>query len=85
MQNTITSENLALEVCFKLHGELLKDEFFAGYEGSKEQFDDLYTQIFRIIETELPAHSDTDLIIETFYQYEDEIAQGLRECDWHLY
>ena len=85
MQNTITSEKLALEVCFKLHGELLKDEFFAGYEGSKEQFDDLYTQIFRIIETELPAHSDADLIIETFYQYETEIAQGLRECDWHLY
>jgi len=85
MQNTITSEKLALEVCFKLHNELLTDEFFAGYEGSKENFDDLYTQVYKIVSEELWDGAEIDQVIETFYTYEDEIAHGLREVDWYLY
>lgn len=78
-------ENTALSACFQLHGELLKDEFFAGYEGTKEQFDELYKNVYKIVSEELWDGAEVDQVIETFYTYETEIAQGLRECDWYLY
>ena len=78
-------ENTALTACFQLHNELLKDDFFAGYDGSKEQFDDLYAQVYKIVSEELWDGAEIDQVIETFYTYEDEIAQGLREVDWFLY
>ena len=81
----IKNENTALTACFQLHGELLNDEFFAGYEGTKEQFDELYKGVYKIVSEELPNGAEVDQVIETFYAYEDEIAKGLRELDWYLY
>jgi hypothetical protein len=78
-------ENTALIACFQLHSELLKDDFFAGYDGSKEQFDSLYAQVYKIVSEELWDGVEVGQVIETFYIYEDEIAQGLREVDWHLF
>ena len=78
-------EKTALAACCQLHGELLNDEFFAGYEGTKEQFDNLYEQVYKIVSQELWDGAEVDQVVETFYTYETEIAQGLREVDWHLY
>ena len=78
-------ENTALTACFQLHNELLDDEFFAGYDGSKEQFDSLYQNIYKIVSEELWEGAEVDQVVETFYTYETEIAQGLREVDWFLY
>jgi hypothetical protein len=81
----INFENLALRACFQLHSELLNDEYFAAYEGSKENFDNLYAQVYKIVSEELCDGAEIDQVIETFYTYETEIAQGLREVDWFLY
>ena len=78
-------EKLAIQATFQLHNELLVDDFFAGYEGSKENFDDLYNQVYKIVSQELWDGAEVDQVVETFYTYETEIAQGLREVDWHLY
>lgn len=83
MQNNF--QQTALVTCFQLHNELLNDEFFAGYDGTKEQFDELYKNIYKIVSEELWDGAEVDQVIETFYTYEDEIAKGLREVDWYLY
>jgi hypothetical protein len=74
----------ALETCFKLHKELLEDECFAGYEGSKVDFDNLYHEVYIIVRDELPDDADVEQIAETFYDYQFEIVNGDRDAGWYL-
>ena len=78
-------ENTALNACFQLHNELLNDDAFAGYEGDKDAFDSLYQNVYKIVSEELWEGAEVDQVVETFYTYETEIAQGLREVDWYLF
>lgn len=83
--DTQSPEAVALSAACILHSQLLQDENFAGYDGTKSQFDDLYRQLFVIARDEVSLEIDPiGMVVETFYDYQTEIAQGVRDWDWYL-
>jgi hypothetical protein len=85
MKNDTSLQNLALESAFRVHSKILGDESFCGYEGTKAQFDDLYDELYVIARDEVSLEVDPiDQIIETWYDYQNEICDGHREPQWYL-
>ena len=85
MKNDTSLQNLALSASFRLHSEILGDENFLGYEGTKEQFDDLYDELYVIARDEVSLEIDPiDQIIETWYAYSNEVCEGDRDPQWYL-
>ena len=85
IKNEMTNyQEKALRSCFILHEQLLTDCCYAGYDGDKNAFDNLYNQVLVICRDELPDDADCDQVIETFHEYMLEIMNGHRECDWYL-
>ena len=87
MKNNTQIEKLALEAAFKLHFDLSdpNDNSFCGYEGSKENFDRLYKELYVIARDEVSLEVDPiDQICETFHEYQTEICVGYRDADWYL-
>lgn len=78
-------EQTALLACLQLHKELLEDGGFAGYDGSKKAFDRLYEEVYAIVKEELWDGAEAEQVVETFLQYQAEVAVGVREADWYLY
>lgn len=74
----------ALRACFTLNEQLLNDCNYAGYEGTKEDFDRLYNEVYVICRDELPDEADLDQVIEMFHDYQLEQMDGVREVDWYL-
>jgi hypothetical protein len=78
-------ETVALSAAIRLHTELLQSEGFLGYEGTKAQFDALYQELSVIALDEVSLEIEPlEQVIETFYQYQFEIAEGERSVDWYL-
>jgi hypothetical protein len=73
-------ETRALAAAFVLDNELLSDPGFAGYYG-EEMFESLQAQVYAIAKTVESING----IVETFYQFQNEICEGDREVDWYLY
>lgn len=83
--DTVSPEAVALQAACDLHKDLLADEGFAGYNGTKEQFDNLYRELFIIARDEVSLEVEPVLqVIETFYEYQTEISAGERDWDWYL-
>jgi hypothetical protein len=83
--DTYSPEAVALTATCQLHDELLADDGFAGYDGTKGAFDRLYSELFVIARDEVSLEVDpVDQVVETFYQYQLEIGEGQREIDWYL-
>ena len=83
--DTCSPEAIALTAICQLHIELLADEGFAGYDGTKDAFDSLYSELLVIARDEVSLEVDpVDQVVETFYQYQLEICEGQREIDWYL-
>lgn len=83
--DTVSPEAVALTATCQLHPELLADEGFAGYDGTKAQFDALYRELFVIARDEVSLEIDpVDQVISTFFDYQFEITEGQREVDWYL-
>jgi hypothetical protein len=76
--------NKALEASFVLHKQLLTDANYAGYDGTKDDFDRLYDEVFVICRDELPDEADIDQVVETFHDYQLEQMEGVREIGWYL-
>ena len=83
-KNEMTFQQKALAASFLLHNQLLDDCNYAGYEGTKEDFDRLYDEVFVICRDELPDDADCEQVIETFYDYQLEQMDGVREVGWYL-
>jgi hypothetical protein len=83
MKNVQLQEK-ALRASFQLHGELLTDCCYNGYEGDKEDFDTLYAEVLVICRDELPDDADVDYVCETFHDYQLEQMNGHREIGWYL-
>ena len=77
-------ETKALEATIAIHNQIKNDDAFAGYDGDIEAFNTLYQEVYTIVSDELPDEADIEQVIETFYQYNEEIANGEREVDWHM-
>ena len=81
--DTVSPEAVALQAACALHKDLLGDDAFNGYDGTKKQFDNLYDELFIIARDEVSLEVEPMLqVIETFYDYQLEITNGDRECDW---
>lgn len=81
--DTMSPEAVALQAAVQLHGELLHDEGFAGYDGTKEQFDELYRELFVIARDEVSLEVDpVNQVVDTFYEYQAEISAEVRQFDW---
>ena len=77
---------VVLTTACRLHGELLADEGFAGYDGSKDQFDRLYAELLVIARNEIhPDLLDEENLVETFYSFQAAIAAGDADADWFEY
>ena len=85
MKNDTSLQNLALSASFRLHSEILGDENFLGYEGTKEQFDDLYDELYVIARDEVSLEVDpVDQIIDVWFTYQNEVCVGDRLPHWYL-
>jgi hypothetical protein len=85
MTNKNKTEKLALEACFVLHTELQKSDTFCGYEGTKEDFDYLFQEVYVIARDEVSLEVEpVEQIVDTFYQYQLEIVAGDRQIAWYL-
>lgn len=74
----------ALEACFVLHKEMLTGDDFFGYEGTKDDFDNLYNEVYEIVRNELPDDCYIDQVVNCFYDYQAEIQTGDRDVCWYL-
>jgi hypothetical protein len=74
----------ALAASFQLHKELLNDCCYAGYDGDKEAFDNLYNEVYVICRDELPDDADVEYVCETFHDYQFEQMNGDREIGWWM-
>jgi len=75
----------ALEATIALHNQLKIDENFAGYDADINSFNNLYHEVYAIVRYELFDDADLEMVVETYYQYQSEIADGEREVDWFEY
>lgn len=81
--DTVSPEAVALTAACQLHTELLNNECFLGYDGTKEQFDLLFQELFVIARDEVSLEVDPlDQVTETWYEYQTEIAVAQRDHDW---
>lgn len=83
--DTTSPEAVALTAACQIHSEIVGDDAFAGYDGTKEAFDRLYKELFVIARDEVSLEIDpVDQVISTFFDYLVEIEAGQREVDWYL-
>ncbi len=81
--DTVSPEAVALTAACQLHAEMLNDDGFAGYDGTKEQFDFLYQELFVIARDEVSLEIEPlQQVIDTFFDYQVEISEGVRYFDW---
>jgi hypothetical protein len=83
MKKTDLSQK-ALAASFQLHKELLNDCCYAGYDGDKEAFDNLYNEVYVICRDELPDNATVEYVCETFHDYQLEQMNGDREIGWWM-
>lgn len=83
--DTVSHEAVALTAACQLHSVLVSDQNFVGYDGTKEQFDSLYKELFVIARDEVSLEIEpVEQVTETWYQYQAEISEGDRDFDWFL-
>ena len=73
-----------LTATIQLHGEMLNDCCYAGYDGTKDDFDTLYAEVYVICRDELPDDATVEYVCETFHDYALEQMNGDREIGWYL-
>ncbi len=83
--DTTSPEAIALNAAIRLHPELLRNGDFPDYNGTKTAFDNLYKQLFVIAYEEVSLEVEpVDTVIQTWYDYQQEIHFGARSSDWFL-
>mgnify|MGYP000061730261 CR=1 FL=1 len=82
--NKTTLSRKALAASFQLHEQMLNDCCYAGYDGEKEAFDNLYHEVYVICRDELPDDADVEQVVEMFHDYQLEQMDGVREIGWWM-
>ena len=78
-------EAIALTAACQMHGKLLTDDAFMGYDGTKDAFDALYQELFIIARDEVSLEVEpVAQVTETWYDYQYEIMEGHREPCWFM-
>lgn len=83
-QNTAPVATLAAR---KIHEAIVDSDAFFGYDGSNEAFYQIYSECVKIECECFPVNQETvavDEVVEMWFDFQNEIAEGLREVDWAL-
>jgi hypothetical protein len=83
MKTTLFQQK-ALSASFVLHEQMLTDCNYDGYDGGKDDFDNLYKEVYLIVREELPDNADLEQIVQCFHDYQLEIMEGQRDVTWFL-
>ncbi len=85
--DTVSPEAVALSAAIELHSTMLHDDAWVGYCGTKEGFDNLYQELFVVARDHVSSESDNPVedVVNTFFQFQNEIEQAEREVDWFLH
>ena len=83
--DSVSPEAVALTAACRMHSQLLNDDAFLGYDGTKEVFDLVYQELFVIARDEVSLEVEpVDQVIETWYRYQYEIMEGNRDVCWYM-
>ena len=82
--NQTQLQRKALAASFQLHGEMLHEAGYDGYDGDKNAFDTLYAEVLVICRDELPDDATVEYVCETFHEYKLEEMDGVRDIGWYL-
>jgi hypothetical protein len=83
--DTCSPEAVALTAACQMHGKLLNDDLFMGYDGTKDAFDALYQELFIIARDEVSLEIEpVSQVTETWYEYQYEIMEGHRPPCWFM-
>lgn len=83
--DTTSPEAVALNAAVRLHPELLRNGDYPQYNGTKAAFDNLYKELFVIARDDVSLEIyPVDMVIQTWYDYQQEIHFGARQADWFL-
>jgi len=74
----------ALSASFVLHEQMHPDCNYDGYDGGKDDFDNLYKEVYSIVREELPDNADLEQIVDCFHECQLEIMTGQRDICWFL-
>jgi len=80
--DTVTIEQISLRAAFALNGDLINDEAFCGYCGSKAEFDNLYLECLAI--AKIVGYPSIDMILDLYWEIQNEICEGETAVDWYL-
>ena len=83
MKNELYQDK-ALRAAFQLHDELTTTDAAWGYNATKKDFDRVYAECFAIAKDELPDTADIQEVCDTFWDYQLEQMNGVREIGWWL-
>ena len=83
--DTVSPEVVALTAACQLHSQILNEDCFHGYDGTKDHFDLLFRELFVIARDEVSLEIDPiSQVTETWWQYQEEISVAYRDSDWFL-
>ena len=81
----LTEQQLAITAAAQLHGKMLTDDAFMGYDGTIEQFEDLVQQCYYIAREEVSLEVEpVEQIVDAFYQFNYEIMAGERDVTYWM-
>ena len=82
----LTEQQLAITAAAQLHGKMLTDDAFMGYDGTIEQFDDLVQQCYYIAREEVSLEVEpVTQIVDQFYNNQFSIMAGELNVDYWMY
>jgi hypothetical protein len=74
---------LSLTAATAIHNDINGCDAWLGYEGTIDAFADLLAEVDAIVEHLIcPFQMHVDDIVETWYQVQNEIAEGNLAVDW---
>ena len=85
-ETTLNQNKFILDTTFAIHKFIEDDEFFNGYEATKEQFDDLYNQVVWLVNNVTnPEWMDQENVIASWYDMQEGVMNGEVNVDWQNY
>lgn len=76
---------LTLTAAFAVHNAINNDDAFCGYDGSTEAFATLLAEVDAVAKHLVqPLNTNVDGIVETWFEVQNEIAEGNLAVDWYL-
>jgi hypothetical protein len=77
---------IALSAATAIHETINGSDAFFGYEGTTEAFETLLAEVDTVVDYLIQPLDgrNVDAIVETWFEVQNEIAEGNLEVDWYL-